>query len=140
MKCCCPCLLATLAGAETFVDIALFGVKKHELLRRFLPFAKGTQYRDMEGDHGRIETRTTTVFHDVAWLQKRHDWPGLKNLVMVESVREIGERIERENRYYVVYRPSRWGLRSHWAVENSATARQGQALDTRGAQGRCMGR
>jgi len=44
------CLLATLAGAETFVDIALFGVKKRELLRRFLPFAKGTPSHDHLGD------------------------------------------------------------------------------------------
>ncbi|KXU34092.1 hypothetical protein AXE65_07720 [Ventosimonas gracilis] len=50
MKCCCPCLLATLAGAETFVDIALFGVKKRELLRRFLPFAQGTPSHDPLGD------------------------------------------------------------------------------------------
>jgi DDE_Tnp_1-associated len=32
------CLLAVLAGAETFVDIALFGRKKLGLLRRFRPF------------------------------------------------------------------------------------------------------
>ena len=43
----------------------------------------------VDGDHGRIETRTTTVIHDVAWLQERHDWPGLKAVVMVESTREI---------------------------------------------------
>src|SRR5437660_4232920 len=28
----------------------------------------------VDGDHGRIETRTTTVIHDVAWLQRRHHW------------------------------------------------------------------
>jgi len=43
-------LMATLAGAETFVDIALFGVKKRELLRRFLPFAKGPPSHDHLGD------------------------------------------------------------------------------------------
>jgi len=43
-------LLATLAGAETFVDIALFGKKKRELLRRFLPFAAGTPSHDHLGD------------------------------------------------------------------------------------------
>jgi predicted transposase YbfD/YdcC len=43
----------------------------------------------VDGDHGRIERRTVTVFHDVGWLQERHDWPGLKSCVMVESVREI---------------------------------------------------
>jgi len=85
---------------------------------------QGTQHRDIEGDHGRIETRVTTVFHDVAWLHKRHDWPGLKSLVMVESVREIGERIERESRYYVSslrVPAEQMGalVRSHWAVENS---------------------
>ncbi|MGH7160483.1 MAG: ISAs1 family transposase [Acetobacteraceae bacterium] len=32
----------------------------------------------VDGDHGRIETRTTTVIHDFAWLQERHDWPGLR--------------------------------------------------------------
>ncbi len=32
------CLLAVLAGAETFIDIARFGEKKLGLLRRFRPF------------------------------------------------------------------------------------------------------
>ncbi len=35
-------LLAVLAGAETFVDIARFGEKKLTLLRRFRPFRDGT--------------------------------------------------------------------------------------------------
>ncbi len=36
------CLLAVLAGAESVVDIARFGTKKRELLRRFRPFTEGT--------------------------------------------------------------------------------------------------
>src|SRR5882757_4769050 len=44
------CLLAVLAGAETFVDIALFGDKKLGLLRRFRPFAQGTPSHDHLGD------------------------------------------------------------------------------------------
>src|ERR1017187_8400185 len=36
------CLLAVLAGAETFVDIALFGQMKLEFLRRFRPFRDRT--------------------------------------------------------------------------------------------------
>ena len=36
------CLLAVLAGAECFTEIALFGVKKLEFLRRFRPFKDGT--------------------------------------------------------------------------------------------------
>ena len=44
------CLLAVLAGAETFVDIARFGQKKLELLRRFRPFSDGTPSHDHLGD------------------------------------------------------------------------------------------
>src|SRR6266404_5400477 len=43
-------LLAVLAGAETFVDIARFGDKKLELLRRFRPFRDGTPSHDHLGD------------------------------------------------------------------------------------------
>ena len=43
-------LLATLAGAEGFTDIARFGRKKLALLRRFLPFADGVPSHDHLGD------------------------------------------------------------------------------------------
>ena len=32
-----------------------------------------SRHQTVDGDHGRIETRTYTAFHDVAWLQERHD-------------------------------------------------------------------
>jgi len=44
------CLLAVLAGAETFTDIARFGEKKLALLRRFRPFVHGTPAHDHLGD------------------------------------------------------------------------------------------
>src|SRR5262245_54395429 len=85
---------------------------------------KVTQETTVDGDHGRIETRTCTVFHDIDWLQERHNWPGLKAVVMVESVREINNKIERETRFYItslVMLAHAIGpiIRSHWAVENS---------------------
>ena len=85
---------------------------------------KLTRHETVDGDHGRIETRAYTVIHDIAWLQKRHDWPGLKSVVMVESTREIGNKIERETRFYItslVLAAHLIGpvIRSHWAVENS---------------------
>jgi predicted transposase YbfD/YdcC len=81
----------------------------------------------IEGDHGRIETRTVTVFHDAQWLKERHDWPGLQSFVMVESVREIkGDptATERETRFYITSLVSlayQIGpvIRGHWAIENS---------------------
>ncbi len=44
------CLLSVLAGAECFTEIALFGVKKLTLLRRFRPFKDGTPAHDHLGD------------------------------------------------------------------------------------------
>ena len=78
----------------------------------------------IDGDHGRIETRTTTVIHDVKWLRQRHDWPGLKAVVMVESTRETSGKLERETRLYItslVLLAHLLGpiIRSHWAIENS---------------------
>jgi predicted transposase YbfD/YdcC len=91
---------------------------------------KVSRHETVDGDHGRIETRTYTVIHDVAWLQERHDWPGLKGVVIVESTREIPgaspatDKIERETRFYItslVWLAHQTGpvIRSHWAIENS---------------------
>jgi len=83
-----------------------------------------SQHTTIDADHDRIETRTTTVIHDVEWLQDRHDWPGLKAVVMVESSREISGKIEHETRFYItslVMLAVLLGpvVRSHWAIENS---------------------
>lgn len=78
----------------------------------------------VEGDHGRIETRTTTVLHDIEWLRQRHAWPGLKAIVVIDSRREINGTVERETRLYITsltLPAQNLGavVRSHWAVENS---------------------
>ncbi len=104
----------------------------HEDVELFVAEQKAEGFRDtrisrhtsVDGDHGRIETRTTTVIEEVAWLQERHGWPGLKAVVMIESTREIGEKTERETRLYITslaLGAEKLGpiVRSHWAVENS---------------------
>jgi predicted transposase YbfD/YdcC len=78
----------------------------------------------VDGDHGRIETRAVTVIHDVSWLQERHAWPGLEGVIVVDSRREIGDRRERETRYYVTSSTRRANdiapyVRAHWSIENS---------------------
>jgi len=34
-----------------------------------------SRHQTVDGDHGRIETRTYTAFHDIDWLKERHDCP-----------------------------------------------------------------
>lgn len=83
-----------------------------------------SRHQTVDADHGRIETRITTVIHNVDWLKERHAWPGLKSVVMVQSTREIGDRIEQETRFYItslIWLAQQLGpvIRSHWAIENS---------------------
>jgi predicted transposase YbfD/YdcC len=83
-----------------------------------------SRFETLDGEHGRIETRRYTAIHDVVWLQQRHDWPGLKGLVMVESQREKDARTTRETRFYITsltLGANAVGpmIRDHWAIENS---------------------
>lgn len=83
-----------------------------------------SQSETTDGDHGRIETRKVTVINDIKWLQDRHDWPGLKSIVVVDSIRETGDKVETETRYYissltVLALTISSIIRSHWAIENS---------------------
>ena len=99
-------LLATEQKAVGFKDVA---VSCHDTV---------------DGDHGRIETRKYTVIHEVGWLQERHEWPGLAGVVMVDSQRELGGKIEQETRFYITSLTAPAALvgpmiRDHWAIENS---------------------
>ncbi len=102
-------------------DVALFATEQ-----KATDFAdtKFTRDTTVDGGHGRIETRTTTVMNNVEWLQERHNWPGLKAVVMVESCREANGKAERETRFYLTSLVMVAALigpivRSHWSIENT---------------------
>ncbi|MHB8883793.1 MAG: ISAs1 family transposase [Methylovirgula sp.] len=68
-------------------------------------------------------SRIVPVVHDVAWLQERHQWSGLKAVVVIDSLREIGPKTERETRFYLTSSQLRADnldsiVRDHWAIEN----------------------
>ena len=73
--------------------------------------AKISRHQTVDGDHSHIETRTYTAIHDVAWLQGRHGWPGLQGVIMVESTREIADKIERETRFPLLHHLARLARR-----------------------------
>jgi predicted transposase YbfD/YdcC len=77
----------------------------------------------VEADHGRIETRTATVSTDIEWLQKQHQWPGLKAIGKVVGIRETTDNTTTETAYYLLsaaLSPERFNavVRQHWGVEN----------------------
>ena len=78
----------------------------------------------VEADHGRIETRTAMVSTEIDWLQKQHQWPGLKAIGKVVRRRETADKTTTETAYYLLSRvlgPERLNqvARQHWGIENS---------------------
>ncbi|MGD9665734.1 MAG: ISAs1 family transposase [Novosphingobium sp.] len=78
----------------------------------------------VDGDKGRIETRSYTQCDDIAWLRERHpQWVGLTSIGRVASVREHGGKTTRQTRYFISSLPNdatrfAHAVRSHWGIEN----------------------
>lgn len=98
----------------------------HDDVRRFLddPLSKTVSAKPtIDGDHGRIETRTATVSTDIGWLQELHQWPGLTAIGKVVRIRQTEGKITIETACYLLsapLSPERLNevVRSHWGVEN----------------------
>src|SRR5271169_3766661 len=85
--------------------------------------AVSTAKPTVDGDHGRIETRTATVSTDIDWLQKEHHWPGLAAIGKIVRTRETAAKTTTETAYYLLSTAlsgERFNevARSHWGVEN----------------------
>ena len=92
------------------------------------PATRGlTAHVDVDKDHGRIETRTTTVSHDAGWLtgDRRHPgehrFAGLTSLVRAVTTVERGGKISSETRYFISSPPltpdrAAQAVRSHWGT------------------------
>ena len=97
----------------------------HDDVRRYFddPNSEADTMKPLvDGDHGRIESRTATVTAAVAWLA-HHNWPGLKAIGKVVRRREIGHKTSTETAYYLLstpLSPERLNevARLHWSIEN----------------------
>lgn len=81
-------------------------------------------YEDINGDHGRIETRRYWSVSDINWITQKEQWKGFKSICMVESERCIGDKKSVERRYYISSLDSdatrlSHAIRGHWGIENS---------------------
>ena len=80
----------------------------HDDVRRFLDDPRcgaSVSKPTVDGDHGRIETRTAMVSADLDWLQKDHLWPGLAAIGKVVRVRETAGQATTETAYYTPLTP-----------------------------------
>jgi len=98
----------------------------HDDVSSFLDDPKAeatTTSSTVDGDHGRIETRTALVSTHIDWLQQQHRWPGLKAIAKITRIRESAHKTSTETAYYLLSRPltaDHFNLvaRAHWGVEN----------------------
>lgn len=87
------------------------------------------KYCQSENSHGRLETRTAYVIHDVDWLEGRAEWSNLQCVCAVRRVCECGGKTSDETRYYISskklsakealrYSRNEWGVESmHWLLD-----------------------
>jgi predicted transposase YbfD/YdcC len=97
----------------------------HDDVRTFLddPATPLAVVSDSDGGHGRIEQRQASLTSDIAWLQERHAWPGLKAIGKIVARREAGAKTTVKTRYYLLstaLSPERFNqvVRTHWDIEN----------------------
>jgi len=120
---------------EQEADYVLALKKNHSTLYEdvtlYLDDARGSEfaeidhdyYETVDGDHGRIETRRYWITSAIDWLGAKASWTNLQSLGLVESRREMGEKVEIERRYYLSSLPADGvrfsdAVRQHWGVEN----------------------
>ena len=86
----------------------------------------GTE-EQVDGGHGRVETRHVWCPTALQGVVSGERWPGLTSLVMVESPRHIGGQDEGAHRYYISALPGATDadaqrlhsvIRTHWEIEN----------------------
>ena len=80
-------------------------------------------YETIDGDHGRVDTRSYWVSHGLEGIEV-NEWTGLKSIGIVDRVREIGNSISNERSYFLLSKEmtaENFGkaCRGHWAVENN---------------------
>jgi predicted transposase YbfD/YdcC len=81
-------------------------------------------YKTVDGDHGRIETRTYWLTSDIEWIEAKGSWAKLQSIGMVESRREVEQSVTIDTRLFITSLPCdgvvfAQAVRQHWGIENS---------------------
>jgi predicted transposase YbfD/YdcC len=95
-----------------------------ELTGRGIPGVPYSSHEEVDGGHGRVETRRIWTTEWTGWYAHRAEWAGLRSFVCVESERTIDGQTSKDRRYYisdlggVEPRTMLAYVRGHWGIEN----------------------
>jgi len=109
-----------------YEDVSLF--LNSAIQNNFLdPFGQPiahTFHRTIDKDHGRIEVRSCWCTEQIAWLEDKSEWTGLRTIVVVECERSVNGHTSVERRFYLTSLPPNaktilHAIRAHWGIENN---------------------
>jgi predicted transposase YbfD/YdcC len=122
----------TAQGADYVLALKENHQTLYDDVKLFLDDAKTTAFsgidheriETVDGDHGRIETRTYWVTSAIDWLGAKASWANLQSIGLVESRREIGAEVSVDTRLFITSLPCdgvrfAQAVRHHWGIENS---------------------
>lgn len=120
------------AGGDYTLSLKDNQAAMHEQAKEFFEIAQQTGFanvtvehmREIDGDHGRIETRDYWLTPLPEYFSGTQRWVGLKGIGCVTRKRETQAKITSETAYYLVSYAENVGrfaqsTRGHWGVENS---------------------
>jgi predicted transposase YbfD/YdcC len=104
----------------------------HDEVRSFMEAAQADGFPEIHHDflevtersHGRTETRRYWVRDEIEWLTQHSQWKHLRSVTMVESIREIQDKVTSERRFYISSmapnaKNHARAIRGHWSIENT---------------------
>lgn len=103
----------------------------HQDIQQLFDHAHSQNFRGIEHDfyemqeqgHGRQETRCYWVMGNTEYLMGAENWAKLTTIGCVESQRQVGGKVTRERRYYLLSLPLEAtgfaiAVRGHWGIKN----------------------
>ncbi len=110
-------------GADYILAVKENQKKLHKEIQDLFSLHRSEQYETIEKDHGRIETRRCSVLSNLKSMKVAHNWEQLKQVVRIETKREINGVVSEETRYYIssldaTAQAMNANVRSHWCIEN----------------------
>lgn len=120
-------------GADYLVTLKANQGKKHRAVQELCEttcFSRSATHRpvhdEFDDGHGRLVRRRVFVCPDAIELEPLRDWPGLKTVLAVETIRSVNGsgKTEAEIRYFLSSSADQpevlaKAIRQHWQIENS---------------------
>ncbi len=91
---------------------------------KFKGLAAHGSHEDVDGDHGRVETRRVWSTNWTGFLSGGSQWAGLRSVVCVERIRELTDKTEHHFAFYISSLDGMnaqliaHAIREHWGIEN----------------------